>query len=497
MKSKTIYHNLFASFSNFAFLLFTGIFLLPYYFEYISINDYGIWLGGISFISLLTVLEANISLILTQQLGEKWTQKKTLEFSKYFSASIVFSIIVSLIIVLFTFFLKDYLTSWVSSNNGYNDIFSKSFFLYSISLSFTIVSSYLGAIPQVFIKTLVPPFFNIISSIIGISYTIYAVPSQGVLAIASGSLIKASIYTFFLSFYVLKLLIERNISFCFKITYLIKLIKSIGLPFVSKVGITLASNAQNFIVAAYITASATTIFDVTRKLPLMLQTVINMIAVSTFTAFTLLYSEEKDNSKNKKYLDYYFSVIRIILITSLVGAFLLGKDFITIWVGRENYGGDILFALLCLTALTDQIRMMISQQYYALGKFKLTSITDSIFAMSFIILAFSLIPIYKLNGIPLAGILSAIIYIILCFYFERKNKFNLISHLINKRLVYDISVAILVLILTKFIFDTYINSITIRIIITFSVISLMFLKFYLSERILFHLIYSIFIKKKK
>ena len=84
MKIKTIYHNLFGSFSNFAFLLFTGIILVPFYFKYISVDDYGIWLGGISFISLLTVLEANISLILTQQLADKWTNKKPVEFSKYF-----------------------------------------------------------------------------------------------------------------------------------------------------------------------------------------------------------------------------------------------------------------------------------------------------------------------------------------------------------------------------------------------------------------------------
>ena len=100
MKTKTIYHNLFGSFSTFIFLLFTGIFLLPYYFQYISVNDYGIWLGGISFISLLTVLEANISLILTQQLGERWVKRESLEFSKYFSASIFFSVVVSLIIIV-------------------------------------------------------------------------------------------------------------------------------------------------------------------------------------------------------------------------------------------------------------------------------------------------------------------------------------------------------------------------------------------------------------
>lgn len=494
MKTKTIYHNLFGSFSTFIFLLFTGIFLLPYYFQYISVNDYGIWLGGISFISLLTVLEANISLILTQQLGERWVKRESLEFSKYFSASIFFSVVVSLIIIFSTFLLKDSLTNWVSSDTDSENIFSKSFFFYSIGLSFTIISSYLGAVPQVFMKTLMPPIFNIISSILGIVYTIYAVPNIGVLAIAIGSLIKAFVYCFFLFFYVFKLFNNKNISFGFDIMYLKKLLSSIGWPFISKVGLTLASNAQNFIAAAYIASTAATIFDITRKLPLMLQMTINMVGVSTFTAFTLLYSEQNNSSKNNTYLKYYFSLIRILLLVSSVVVFLLGKDFISLWVGLDKYGGNMLFALLCFTSLADQFRLMISQQYYALGKFKLTSISDSIFALSFIIFCYLLIPTYKLHGIPLAGITAAIIYIITCFYLEKKNNIVLIPYLINRSLLYDISASILMLVFIKYGFDYYLDNLLIKLLITFVVVTFMLLFFSLRERLLLKFLYSKFIK---
>jgi len=489
MKIKTIYHNLFGSFSNFAFLLFTGIILVPFYFKYISVDDYGIWLGGISFVSLLTVLEANISLILTQKLADKWTNKKPVEFSKYFSASIIFCLAISSIIIISTFFLKDTLVNWVSSNLDTKDVFSKSFFFYSIALSLIILNSYLGAIPQVFLKTLMPPIFNIISSIIGIAYTIYAVSTQGVLAIALGSLIKPLIYLLFLSFYVLKLLNEKNIYFYFDIIYLKKLIKSIGLPLISKVGVTLTFNAQNFIVAAYITSTATTIFDITRKFPLIIQTVINMVAVSTFTAFTLFYSEQRNSSDSNKYLDHFFSTIRVLMLASLLGIFLLGKDLITIWVGGDKYGGDLLFALLCLTALTDQFRMMMSQQYYALGKFNLSSITDLIFSILFIIVAFLLIPTYKLYGIPTAGIISAVIYIVLCFYLEKKNNINVISYLINKKSLFNIFGIILISIMMKFSFENFIDNFFVKSLFTLIVVFILFLLFYLRKKSLIKFIF--------
>ena len=195
-KIKAIFHNLFASFSSFGFLIITGFVLLPYYFRFISVENYGIWLGGISLISLLTIFEANISLILTQQLGEKWSNKDKLDFSNYFSSAVLFSIIISIIIILISYFIKDNITIWISDKIEFKNLFSKSFFIYSISLSFTIISSYVGSISQVFLKTFWPPIFNIFSSIFGIVYTIYAVPTQGVLAIAIGSFFKCGIYMF-------------------------------------------------------------------------------------------------------------------------------------------------------------------------------------------------------------------------------------------------------------------------------------------------------------
>jgi len=490
MKIKTIYHNLFGSFSNFAFLLFTGIILVPFYFKYISVDDYGIWLGGISFISLLTVLEANISLILTQQLADKWTNKKPVEFSKYFSAAIVFSIFAALTIIISVFFLKDSLYNWVGSQIGSKSLFLNSFLIYSVTVALGLVCSYLGSIPQVFQKTLMPPLYNIISSFFGIVFTIYTVPIYGVLGIAIGSGIKYLILTILLSCYVFKLLNKENIIFSFELKYLRKLIYSIGWPFVSKLLVTVSYNAQNFIVAAYITSSAVTIFDITRKLPFVAQTVVNMVGMSTFTAFSLFYSEQNNAVKENKYLDNYFSVIRFLLLTSVVGLFLLGKDFIGLWVGIDKYGGDLLFILLCITLFTDQLRVMLGQQYYAIGQFKLTSLTDAIFSLSFIILTIILLPIYKLYGIPLASIISVIIYFILCFFAEKRNNIHLTTRLINKSMFYDIFSVILVLIILNFVFENYLFSFTTKVFITSLIIILFSLIFGFREKQLLHFIYK-------
>ena len=436
-KIKAIFHNLFASFSSFGFLIITGFVLLPYYFRFISVENYGIWLGGISLISLLTIFEANISLILTQQLGEKWSNKDKLDFSNYFSSAVLFSIIISIIIILISYFIKDNITIWISDKIEFKNLFSKSFFIYSISLSFTIISSYVGSISQVFLKTFWPPIFNIFSSIFGIVYTIYAVPTQGVLAIAIGSFFKCGIYMFLIGIYSIILLKKENIHFNFNFTSLLNLLKTIGLPFLSKIGITLSFNAQNFIIAYSVSAYSTTLFDITRKLPLVTQSVINLIAVSSFTSFAIFYSESKNNSSDHDYTKNYFSLIWIILIFSLVPIYIFGEDFISIWVGNDKFGGDDLLMLLCFAAISEQFRMMISQQYYALGKFKLTAILDFIYSILFLLFTFLFIKLFKLNGIVLATIISGILYLITAKIMEKKHKLNLISYILNKNIFFD------------------------------------------------------------
>ena len=498
MKTKAITHNIIGSFSNFAFLFLTSIVLLAYYFKFISTSDYGIWLGGISFLSIVSVLEANISLILTQQLGNKWTNNKPIEFSKYLSAALFFGLAVCGIIILSTLFFKDTLTGWVSPAKQVKELYSDSFFLYAVSLSLTIIFGYVNTVSQVFLKTLLPPFFNIVASILGIAFTLWKIPSLGIVAIAVGNLVKALIYGLLVSIYGFKILKDKKIPFCFDFSYLLNLIKNIGWPFISKVGMTLAVGLQNFIIATTISSSATTIFDITRKLPAIFQMLINMIAVSTFTSFSLFYSEQKTPQKNRhEYTNYYFSLIRLLLLFSLTGIFLIGQDFIAFWVGLDKFGGNVLLALLCITALTDQLRMMLSQQYYAIGKFNLTSLTDTIFAISFMIIAILLVPYLKLNGIVIAGISANVVYFAFCFYLEKKSNVDMVPNIINRSLFFDLSLIILVSAIAKFIVELYRGNIIVEVTTIFMVIAILCTVFYLKEKALINFLILKFGKTSK
>jgi len=180
------------------------------------------------------------------------------------------------------------------------------------------------------------------------------------------------------------------------------------------------------------------VFDISRKLPVILTMVINMMIVSSFTSFSLFYSEAQGKNEKHSYTSYYFSTMKVILLIGVFAVFLIGKDFTSIWVGIAKFGGDELLALICLVAIGDLIRQILSQQYYAIGDFRLTSITEIIFAFSFMIGAYFLIPQFELYGIVLASILANITYFTVCFYYEKTTKLSMISSLVDFRLLRDV-----------------------------------------------------------
>jgi O-antigen/teichoic acid export membrane protein len=462
MKKKAVYHNIFGAISNFGFLFVTSIILLPFYFKYVNVADFGIWLGGISFLSIVSVLEANISLILTQKLGESWTNNDKEGFSKNATAAIFFGIITGFVMVFATYFFKDTLCTWVIPSKKTDSTFALSFLVYSASLSLSIVFGYLNCILQVFLKSLLPTIFNLLAAIVSIGYTVWKIPSEGIFAIATGNLLKVCIYGFFLTILVIKELRERKIAFQFESIYVVSLLQKIGLPLISKLGMTFAVNMQNFIVAKSISSSTTTLFEITKKLPFMTIQVINMFAVATFTSFSLFYSEQKNNRGNHEYTKHYFSLLKILLMFSLAGIFILGEGFVSFWVGLDNFGGNSLLALLCLNALTDQLRLILSQQYYAIGKFNITSVTDTLFAGSFMIMAFFLIPIFQLNGIVLAGIGANIFYFLCCFYLENRNGITLVPLILNWKYLMELIIFMGSVVIIKYIIDYFYNQLYVQ-----------------------------------
>ena len=258
---------------------------------------------------------------------------------------------------------------------------------------------------------------------------------------------------------------------------------------------TLASNGQNFIIGVTLAATTTTIFDITKKFPLVIIMIINMIGVSTFTSFSLFYSE-KNNNTIHHYTKDYFTFMRLIMLISLFFIFIIGKDLIDFWVGLDKFGGEFLLAIICIFALLEQLRGSISQQYYTIGKYNFTSFSDGLYSVIFLLFIFLLIPLYQLNGVVFAGIVANILYFICCFSYEKYKKMSLIKNLINLSFLKDLVGVLILTILTKFLYELF-NEYYLKIFVLICSLLLMFIFTYRRYKSLAHFILSNFLKIRK
>jgi O-antigen/teichoic acid export membrane protein len=457
MKKKTIYHNVIASIINFSFLFLTSFALIPFYFNYITLSDYGIWLSGISFLSLASILESNIGMILTQELIKNWSEKKIDKFSKYFTATLLFGIIISILIIFTTYIIKNNIYEYITHKKNINQYLTTSFFLYSIALCFGILTSFITSINQVFSKTFLPPIFNIFSTSIGIYFTIKYIPNYGVFSIAIGNLIRAFIYLVLNIVYVYFILNTHKIKLIYDFIYLKNIFSSIALPFISKLFMTSASSLQNFIVSITISSLATTIFDITKKIPFLVILILNMFSAALFTYFSSFYVRNKDKELQKKYTRYFFTIFNLMLLFSLIIVFLFGDKLISIWVGEDKFGGNLLLSILCIMAFTDQLRITLAQQYYAIAKYKFTALTDMIYGVFFLIFAYFLIPEFKLYGIVLSSILANLFYFISVKYLEIKYNIYMFDLLFNTSFLFDTIFLLTFALILKFILLLEIN----------------------------------------
>lgn len=433
MKKKAIYHNLVGSLSSFGFTIISGVILIPYYFQYIDKESYGIWLGGLSLLSLFTVIDGNLAMVLTKLLSNERVKNNTKNFSDLFFAGLFLGLILFAVIGSAVFLFKDKLAMSVQAQGPAIQFYAKCFLLYSIGLTFNIISSFINALNQSLLRTLLPPFFGIVSAIAGIAYTVITVPTRGVAAIAEGFLIKGGIYLMCNVIYGIYNLNSEKIKFNFHFKAVAELVSNVKWPFFSKLAMTAAVNLQNFIISAFLIASLTTVYDVTRKLPIMIGLIVNIITVSTFTSFGMLYSE--NNTKQDFYSDAYFTLIKLLMAVPLFGIFLFGKEVIGIWVGLDKFGGLTLLGLLCVVQFLDQLRLTLSQQYYAKGLFRLTSITDIIYGVFFLLSLVFLLKPLGLIGVALSSLVAAFIYYLSCLYFERKEGINFLQYIFNRQLI--------------------------------------------------------------
>lgn len=406
-KTKSSIINLLFNYANVSFVIINGLILVPLYLTYFSVGTYGSYLSSGNIVGMLGLLEGGMSFVLTQKLSNCYVKKNFNEFSKILGSGLFMSLSILLLLISIGLILFPFISDWVKAEpNEYENI-QYAFLFSAIGAGLNIVYHNISAVFQALLKVSICGFANIISIIFGISSTLLGLKfGLGVVAIPLGVLVRGAVGVFILAISLMKLLIKEKFP-RIQIDKLTTrdLIKSVLPMFGGGVAKSLVANSQLLIITNFINPTASAVFFITGRLYQVCDSFLAPVGSSIFSSISQIVGEGNKEVIKKNIVKIFF-IFNIFSVFILSLSFIFNSSFVSLLLGADKYGGDILSLFLCINMLFYTRFNFLSVNLYAMGIFGKTVMYDIIGGVLRLIIIFSLIRYIGYIALPIAEFLS-------------------------------------------------------------------------------------------
>ncbi len=331
--------------------IFLSFALLPWYFEYISKSEYGIWLVVNGLVSVISLIDVGVDQYLTKYIADDklfYSEKISSFFFEALKVKFLIALLFLLIGLIF-FFTINY---FVRIDDQFQEVAKTSFLISLITL---VLNLFLTTFSNIFFVRhyyFLVNFSNSIVLILPSLLTLYLLYWDfGIIAFPVAICI---ISIFQLIYFIVKfklkfphvtmssnyfkLSIEKELYIFSKSFIILKWIHLIRTQYVIIV-------LNNLLGASYSTR-----YNITSRLPLLMQTLTSKFALMLFPSF----SEINSSGQVEKLKGLFLSVNKLLFRISILGGVLLiafNEKFISLWLGQYIYLGNLVLFLLLLHAI--------------------------------------------------------------------------------------------------------------------------------------------------
>lgn len=325
-----------------------GFILLPYFFNYVTKSQYGLWLVINGLVSVVSLIDVGTDLYLTKYIADD-----SIFFSKNFGIKLISTIKIKILIALLFLLLGGVFYAFIDKIVDIDietiDI-AKQCFLISMG---TLVSNlFLSTFSNIFFGRHHYFLVNFISSLVLIIPNLLTV----VLLNFGFNIIAFPLTIFLVSIFQLTFFFIR-----FRILFNHIEFKMSDLNF--SIDKEIYNFSKSFLILKWIHVIRTqyilivlnnvlgpvysTRFNITSRLPLMLQTLTSKLSIVLFPTFSELYTSGDFSNLSK----LFFQINKILFRGSLFACILFfgySEIFIKLWVGADSYLGSFVLLLLLL-----------------------------------------------------------------------------------------------------------------------------------------------------
>ena len=395
-------------------LQLSSLLVIPFYLELTSQELFGLWLTLGAILGWIKIGDMGIGLALTRRAVEALESQDYVLLSKFINASIITILFFSIFISGIGFLITDQLVNFFNVQEPFRNSFTETYIILLIVAilrpSLGIYSSIINAKQRLAFLHIKNTFIALLSILINL---IFLNKGYGITAFAFGLLFEAILTPIVDIFYLKK--IDKNIMFT-SISTTFREFKSLlrfGFPYQTlKIANLVSTSTDNIIIAAVLGASSVTVYVFTGKLAFLLAVfLVSILPSLLFPGFTQLFENKELDKIRHLYYRLSNFALRLGVFSDFI-YFFINENFIDIWVGNENYGGNKLTFYFVIWIIFESFTRGVTSIVYASGDLNGITTISIIEAFLNIFLTLMLIGSYGLVGVVLGTVLSRFLVVI-------------------------------------------------------------------------------------
>lgn len=411
-KYRASLHNYMFNSINAIVMIVNGIIMVPIYFKFMSVSDYGAWLATGNIVAMLGLVESGFAGVITQKMSMALANNDSKKFLQLASANIYTALIMAMALLVLGLSIFPFIADWINAEDSIKSAITIAYVVSLFSAVISLLVSLFGAFPQVWQNTKTVGIINTVVNIIAIvSLVIYLYVGLGVVSLALGYITRSSLNLIGQGVWIIREWRKRQLSipiFNFIVTK--DLLKDCLYPFLSKISDVIMGSSQSFIIAIFINPTLAAVYDISSKITVVACNFVSMANGSFFALFSLTFA-----SQNKEEINRLLKNVSLFFLTTLFSVllftFVFSESIIHFWVGLDKYGGNLLVLFIVVAMLITQLKQYFNNLLYTGGLINKSAKLDILNMLVFVVMLLLIIKPAQIYAIPLAGIISGAVFI--------------------------------------------------------------------------------------
>lgn len=387
-----------------------GIFLVPLYLHYVGERLYGLWLATGGIIVWLGMLDLGIASLMQQRIAAAYGKEDSKGIGLYYFNGFLLQLALMSILFIAAVILAQFLPHLLKATPEEASILVWCIILASFSLCLTILNYGQMAIFNALQRPLFPGLMLIFGGIITICVIIFLFyQGWGLYAIPSGMLAGA-LSTFVVDIiYGISLVRKAGGHFRLDRVIMLDMLKLSPAMAVSTFGSALVGRIEPTLITLMMGPEVAVAFTLTKRAGDIVKMILDKFVGSVSAGFSHLYAEGDKQKAGRIFNQLMTTCFSVGLVC--LGLYVVGnKSFISLWVGKEFYSGQIVTGLVALSIMMLVFSNLVSYLLGATGDIAKPSLMVGAEAVIRLLLMALLLPQIGVAGLPLAVVISCGIF---------------------------------------------------------------------------------------